>query len=83
MCSHCGAADPVIDVRFIAPRMLHATISTALELLASGESLIIIADADTKRILQHFQARSTGRFQWVDEQKGPDRWRASLSKLAR
>ena len=72
MCNDCQAADTVIDVRGIAPRLRHPLIFSTFENLGGGESFHIVNDHDPKPLFHKFSAEYPGIFEWVYEERGPD-----------
>ena len=81
MCNDCQAADTVIDVRGIAPRLRHPLIFSTFEDLGGGESFHIVNDHDPKPLFHKFSAEYPGIFEWVYEERGPDVWKVRIDRL--
>ena len=69
-----------IDVRTIAPPDRHATLFSAFEVLAAGDSLDILVDHDPKGLHQQLSARAPNGFSWEYLQQGPEIWQVSIRK---
>ncbi|WIJ26982.1 DUF2249 domain-containing protein [Devosia sp. RR2S18] len=80
MCSHCDNADPIIDVRTIAPRMRHATIFMTFEALPDGEAFVIVNDHDPVPLWYQFNTQYSGKFEWIYEHHGPELWQVRIRK---
>lgn len=72
-----------IDVRTIAPTDRHSLIFSAFGALAAGQALELVNDHDPRPLFQQFAARVPGEFEWRDLQRGPDTWRAAITRIAR
>ena len=71
----CGTVDPPgnpeLDVRVIPHAIRHATIFGALDAVAPGAGLEIVADHDPIPLLNQVQERSPGRFEITYLERGP------------
>ena len=81
MCSS-NAADIVIDVRQIVPRMRHALIFGTFHQLGPGEAFTLVNDHDPKPLFHRFSAEHPGAFGWDYQEQGPDVWRVRISRGA-
>ena len=82
MCRHCDKSDVVIDVPTILPRMRHATIFTAFEVLPEGEAFLIVNDHDPMPLWHIFNFRYAGLFDWTYDLRGPPSWRVKIRRLS-
>nr|WP_245862637.1 DUF2249 domain-containing protein [Phycicoccus duodecadis] len=71
----CGTVDPPghpeLDVRVIPHAIRHATIFGALDAVAPGSGLEIVADHDPVPLLDQVQRRTPGRFGVTYLERGP------------
>jgi len=71
----CGTVDPPgdpeLDVRVIPHAIRHATIFGALDAVAPGAGLEIVADHDPIPLLNQVQQRTPGRFEITYLERGP------------
>jgi uncharacterized protein (DUF2249 family) len=71
----CGTVDPAgnpeLDVRVIPHAIRHATIFGALDAVAPGAGLEIVADHDPIPLLNQVQQRTPGRFDITYLERGP------------
>ena len=71
----CGTVDPPgnpeLDVRVIPHAIRHATIFGALDAVAPGAGLEIVADHDPIPLLNQVQQRTPGRFDITHLERGP------------
>jgi uncharacterized protein (DUF2249 family) len=71
----CGTVDPPghpeLDVRVIPHAIRHATIFGALDAVAPGSGLEIVADHDPVPLLDQVQRRTPGRFDVTYLERGP------------
>lgn len=82
-CGDAGAhADPVLDARTIPHEIRHAAIFGALDSLAPGSALVLVAPHDPLPLLAQARARySDGTGISVEYlQAGPDAWHLRLSR---
>jgi len=75
----CGILDepdyPAFDVRAVPHAIRHATVFGALESLAVGGGLILIAPHDPLPLLAQIESRMPGRFTVSYLERGPEDWR--------
>jgi len=73
-----GEAKLVASV--IPPRERHPRIFQEFELLAPGESFILVNDHDPKPLFYQFQMEREGQFSWDYLQEGPEEWQVRIGK---
>ncbi len=82
----CGTVDPPgnpeLDVRVIPHAIRHATIFGALDAVAPGAGLDIVADHDPIPLLNQVQQRTPGRFDITYLERGPVDFRVQFMALA-
>ncbi|MFN8194197.1 MAG: DUF2249 domain-containing protein [Nocardioidaceae bacterium] len=75
----CGEDDaaehPVLDAREIPHSIRHATIFGALESVAPGGGLVLVAPHDPLPLLDQAAQRFPGRFDTDNLERGPEAWR--------
>lgn len=81
----CGCHDepaetPELDARAIPHAVRHATIFGALDAIAPGADLILVAPHDPLPLLAQLEQRAPGAFAVDYLQRGPDAWRLRLSR---
>ena len=72
--------DPVLDARLIPHAVRHAAIFGALDSLAAGQGLVIIAPHDPKPLLAQARARYSEGISVDYLQEGPDAWHVRLGR---
>lgn len=84
-CAHdctCGETDgpgyPELDVRQVPHKIRHATVFGALEAIAPGGGLVLVAPHDPLPLLAQVQQRWPGGFAVTYLERGPEAWRLSL-----
>ncbi len=81
----CGTVDPPgnpeLDVRVIPHAIRHATIFGALDAVAPGAGLDIVADHDPIPLLNQVQQRTPGRFDITYLERGPVDFRVQFMAL--
>lgn len=75
-----SAADPVLDARTIPHAIRHAAIFGALDSLASGTALVLVAPHDPVPLLAQAAKRYDGSLAVEYLQRGPDAWHVRLSR---
>lgn len=82
----CGADDPrelpELDARAIPHAIRHATIFGALDSLAPGRGLVVVAPHDPARLLAQVEERKPGVFSVERLDQGPEAWRVALVRRA-
>lgn len=82
----CGETDgpglPELDVRNVPHVIRHATVFGALESVAPGGGVLLVAPHDPLPLLNQIGQRWPGVFDVAYQQKGPDAWRLSLTRAA-
>ena len=73
-------AEPVLDVRQIAPAQRHLRIFETFERLAPAAAFVLVNDHDPKPLYYQFQAERTGQFSWDYVESGPEVWRVRIGK---
>jgi uncharacterized protein (DUF2249 family) len=71
--------DTEIDVRALPHGQRHEIIFTQLDLLRTGQSLVIVNDHDPKSLRYQTSARWPDRFDWSYLQAGPQVWRVAIT----
>lgn len=71
-----------IDVREIAPPLRHGLIFQQFGALAPEQWLELVADHDPQPLHRQFEAMHTGEFEWAYLERGPERWRVQIRRLA-
>jgi uncharacterized protein (DUF2249 family) len=75
----CGILDepdyPAFDVRAVPHAIRHATVFGALESIAVGGGLILVAPHDPLPLLAQIDERMPGRFTVSYLERGPEEWR--------
>lgn len=78
----CGGSDeagmPELDTRVIPHAIRHATIFGALDALAPGRGLLLVANHNPLPLLAQLEQRAAGQFTVDYLEDGPDTWRLSL-----
>lgn len=79
----CGVVDepafPELDVRAVPHAIRHATVFGALDAIAPGGGLVLVAPHDPLPLLAQIEQRAPGRFGVSYLQRGPDDWRLQLT----
>jgi uncharacterized protein (DUF2249 family) len=81
----CGEADeprPELDARAIPHAIRHATIFGALEAVAPGGSMVLVAPHDPLPLLAQLEGRDPGAFEVDYLERGPEAWRILLARRA-
>ena len=76
------AAASRIDVRSLAPEQRHATIFRGFDELGHDQWIELVNDHDPKPLQRLFESRNAGQFEWTYLERGPERWRVQLRRLA-
>lgn len=74
----CGGTDdelPVLDARDIPHAIRHATIFGALDAVAPGAAMVLVAPHDPLPLLSQVEQRDPGRFAVDYLERGPEAWR--------
>jgi uncharacterized protein (DUF2249 family) len=79
-CGEEGAEDPVLDARTVPHAIRHATVFGALDAVATGQALVLLAPHDPLPLLSHMEARTPGAFAVEYLERGPDTWRLRLAR---
>jgi uncharacterized protein (DUF2249 family)/quercetin dioxygenase-like cupin family protein len=79
----CGVVNdadlPELDVRNIPHAIRHATVFGALDTIAAGDGLVLIAPHDPVPLLAQIEQRTPGRFAVSYLESGPEVWRLQLA----
>jgi len=79
----CGVLDeaayPELDVRAIPHAIRHATVFGALDSIAPGSGLVLVAPHDPLPLLAQIEERTPGRFTVSYLDRGPECWRLQFS----
>lgn len=80
----CGEVDtaefPELDALTIPHAIRHAAIFGALDGIAPGDGLVLVAPHDPVGLLAQLQQRAPDAFAVECLQRGPEAWRLSLSR---
>ena len=80
----CGEVDgpeyPELDARTVPHAIRHATIFGALDAVAPGAALVLLAPHDPLPLLDQLQAREPGAFTVEYLERGPETWRLLLTR---
>jgi uncharacterized protein (DUF2249 family) len=75
----CGEGEvpgfPELDARSVPHAIRHATIFGALDAVAPGQGLVLVAPHDPLPLLSQLEERSPGAFEVDYLQRGPEAWR--------
>lgn len=80
----CGETDgpaPLLDVRTIPHSIRHAAIFGALDSLASGSALVLVAPHDPQPLLAQARARYPEGLVVDYLQRGPEAWHLRLQRV--
>jgi len=75
-----GADLPVLDATVIPHAVRHATIFGALDAVAEGGGLVLVAPHDPLPLLAQIEARHPGRFTVEYLQRGPETWHLAFTR---
>lgn len=81
-CHDEPAGTPELDARLIPHAIRHATIFGALDAIAPGADLVLVAPHDPLPLLAQLEPRAPGVFGVDYLQRGPEAWRLRLSRRA-
>lgn len=73
-----AAAERVVDMREIAPRVRHTVVFQLFEHLDAAHSLQLVVDHDPRPLRLQLEAKHGSRCRWTDLEQGPDVWRVRL-----
>ncbi len=71
-----------LDVRPIPPVHKHQTIFAHWQATAVEDVLELVNDHDPLPLYYQFEAEQAGKFAWEYLERGPDRWRVQIRRLA-
>lgn len=78
----CGEVDPEglpeLDVRTVPHSIRHSTVFGALDAVAPGGGLVLVAPHDPLPLLAQLEQRSPGAFEVSYLERGPEAWRLQL-----
>lgn len=80
---HCAdeAADPVLDARTIPHAIRHGAIFGALDSLAAGDALVLVAPHEPVPLLARARERYADGIEVEYLETGPDAWRIRLQRV--
>lgn len=80
----CGETDgpewPELDARAVPHAIRHATIFGALDSVAPGRAMVLVAPHDPLPLLAQLEQRAPGEFTTEYLERGPEAWRILLSR---
>ena len=76
-CGHDDSSElyPELDARAVPHAIRHATIFGALDSVAAGTGMVLVAPHDPLPLLNQIEARTPGRFNIAYLESGPEVWR--------
>lgn len=82
-CGHEDSFDslPELDARQVPHAIRHATIFGALDSVASGSGMVLVAPHDPLPLLQQLESRSPGRFSISYLERGPEAWKIQFLRM--
>lgn len=86
--SACGCHEvdpagwPELDARLVPHKIRHATVFGALDAVALGASLVLLAPHDPVPLLDQLQQRAPGAFSVDYLDRGPETWRLLITRQA-
>lgn len=81
---NCGETDdgmPELDARLVPHAIRHATIFGALDALATGRGMVLVAPHDPQPLLAQIEQRAPGAFEVSYLQRGPEAWRLQFVRV--
>lgn len=82
----CGASGepelPVLDARTVPHALRHATVFGALDAVAPGRGMVLVAPHDPLPLLAQVEQRQPGAFAVDYLERGPEAWRVRLVRSA-
>ena len=79
-CGEQDTAEPELDARDIPHAIRHATILGALDTVAPGRGMVLIAPHDPLPLLKQIEGRWPGGFEVSYQQRGPEAWRLHFAR---
>ncbi|MFI1561560.1 DUF2249 domain-containing protein [Streptomyces sp. NPDC020490] len=80
----CGGSDeadvPELDARAVPHALRHATVFGALDVVAPGRAMVLVAPHDPLPLLSQIEARDPGAFQVEYVERGPEAWRLLFTR---
>ncbi|HET9859316.1 MAG TPA: DUF2249 domain-containing protein [Nocardioidaceae bacterium] len=73
-----GPGYPELDARVVPHAIRHATIFGALEAVAPGDGMVLVAPHDPLPLLAQIEQRSPGVFAVEYLERGPEAWRIAF-----
>lgn len=77
-CGEAGEGHPELDVRTVPHAIRHATVFGALDAVAPGAGLVLVAPHDPLPLLAQIERRTGGAFTVTYLTRGPEAWRIEL-----
>lgn len=71
-----------VDVRTIEPAQRHATVFSRFGELEPEQWMELINDHDPQPLHQQFEALHPGGYDWAYLERGPQRWRVQIRRVA-
>lgn len=79
-CGHHDAGLPELDARAIPHAVRHGAILGALDSLAPGAGLVLVAPHDPQPLLRQIAERYDGGVSVAYLQRGPEAWKLQLTR---
>lgn len=82
-CGHEDSLDslPELDARLVPHAIRHATIFGALDSVATGSGMVLVAPHNPLPLLQQLEARVPGRFSISYLERGPEAWKIQFLRV--
>lgn len=79
-CGHSAVADPELDARAIPPTIRHGAIFGALDSVAPGYGMVVVAPHDPVPLIAQIAEGYDGAFRVEYLERGPEAWRVRFSR---
>jgi len=80
-CNEHDAGDPELDARVVPHKIRHATVFGALDAVAPGAGMVLIAPHDPLPLLAQIEQRNPGAFSVSYLERGPEAWRLRFQRI--
>ncbi len=79
-CGRSAVTDPELDARQIPPTIRHGAIFGALEAVAPGHGMVLVAPHDPKPLMAQVAERYGDSFRTEYLERGPEAWRVRFQR---